>query len=128
MFENLLGKGSKRANVNYVGKDGITRSCKKALQRVIETQGNPEEAIVIAHDTSRGFLLLGDDLDVDTVVMAGFGAGYPGEGPDGFAWAKEFLAERNVSLSEVAVDAAFMHRLSERDLRERDIALLKGEE
>ena len=128
MLENLLGKASKRANVNYVGKEGITRSCRTALERVVETQGNPDEAVIIAHDTSRGFLLIGDNLDVDTVVMAGFGAGYPGEGPDGFAWAKEFLSERDVFLSEVAVDAAFMYRLSERDLRDRDIALLKGEE
>jgi len=122
----VFGQSKKRANVNYVGRDGITQACKTALKRVVETQGAPEEAIIISSGTSVGLLLIGKTLDVDTVVMAGFGSGYTGEGPDGLVWAKEFLAEQDVVTDEVHVDEAFMHRLSERDLSIDDILTLKG--
>lgn len=127
MLEGLIGKAAKHANVNYAGMDGVTESCKTAIRVIVETQGVPEKAIAIARGSSRGFLLVGDDLDADTVVVAGFGAGYAGEGPSGFAWAQEFLVEAGAMFNEVQVDQAFMARLGERDLRVRDIEFLKGE-
>jgi len=114
------------ADVKYAGRDGITQACRQAMQRIVESQGAPDEAVVVSSGSSRAFLLVGGGLDTDTVIMPGFGNGYTGEGPDGFEWAKAYLVEHGASLREVEVDERLMARLRKRGLDVTDVELIHG--
>ena len=112
------------AGIQYIGLDGVTSSCLKAMACLIGSDEQIKKAFLLTHDSSHGFLLT-TELGEVIAVKAGFSSGYAGEGPRGLATALSLLDRHKVEIEEYKVDLLLMNRLRYSSLLQRDINQLE---
>ena len=112
------------AGIQYIGLDGITSSCLKAMACLISSGEQIKKAFLLTHDSSHGFLLTTEMGEV-IAVKSGFSSGYAGEGPRGLATALKLLDRHKVEIEEYEVDLLLMDRLGCSSLLQRDINQLE---
>ncbi len=110
-----------RADLRYVGNGGLTQSCIRAIETIIQTEGVPDEAVVLSCNQDHCLFLHGYDLEQDTIVEQGFGSGYYGEGAKGLSWAVSVLEMLGTKLFEVDVDIGVMRRIERHALSDSDV-------
>jgi hypothetical protein len=124
----LLHVEGDRAAVRYVGQFGTTQPCIRAIEMVLQTEGIPEEAVLIScskyHGADHAILLVGDRISGPIVVEEGFASGYGGEAPKGLSWTVALFEAIEIKLYEVKVNRSFMDRIRRHDLTEADLDVL----
>lgn len=118
-------KTTELAGIQYVGLDGITSSCIKAITRLLSSDELIKSASLITCNEHHAFIL-NTDFDEPIAVKAGFASGYSGEGSRGLATALVLLYRHNIEIEEYIVDSSFMERLASSCLLTKDIELIEN--
>lgn len=113
------------AGIQYVGLDGITQSCIRAITGLLNCGQLLTGASLVTCDANHAFILTTEYKET-IAVKAGFASGYSGEGPRGLATALKILHRHEVDIDEYLVQPAFMHRLSLSCLLQTDLDFIDG--
>lgn len=116
---------SELAGLQFAGQPGTSRSCYRALERLIQSGERVEEARLITCDNAHAFLLK-LELDEWVVIQTGFSSGYPGEGPRTLAEALNLLQTWGAPIEEVVVAVELFERLKAGALTQADFDLLRN--
>lgn len=108
------------AGVQYHGEVGVTRTCVRAIARIIQSGAWISRALLLTFQDRHCFYLeLAEHEHI--VIRPGFASGYPGEGPAGLAISLDLLRRHGIEVDEVLVTAGFMRRASEGRLTSADM-------
>jgi hypothetical protein len=120
-FQRL--KSTDLAGIQYLGRDGITASCIKAVTQLLSSGSAFNNALLLTCGQEHAVLLCGQYEDF-VAVKSGFSSGYCGEGPRGLATVLLLLQRHRIEIEEYRVSTEFMHRLAQSALLKIDIDLL----
>lgn len=118
-----LFSAAKSAVVQYHGEASTTRSCLKAIVRLIQGEQSIAEARLLTSGNFHAFLLRLHEGE-KIVIKAGFSSGYGGEGPAGLATALQLMRRHGVEIEEVVVPIAMLERVGVNALTESDMAYI----
>jgi len=112
--------GRRLAGIQYMGLQGISRSCKRAVQRLLLSGEQITQATLLTAGQSHALLIQIEPLET-IAVKSGFSSGYSGEGPRTLSEVLRLLQSFSVELEEVEVSTPLMQRLDESALTQRDL-------
>lgn len=112
--------GRRLAGIQYVGLQGVSRACQRAIQRLVLAGDRIERATLLTAGQSHAFLLSIEPLEC-IAVKSGFSSGYAGEGPRTLSEVLGLLETFGAELEEVEVSEALMLRLDQSALTKRDL-------
>ncbi|MDQ9172062.1 TIGR02391 family protein [Oxalobacteraceae bacterium R-40] len=112
------------AGIQYMGLDGITSACLRAITCLINGGTRIKQAALITCTQDHAFLFF-EEMDEVIAIKAGFGSGYSGEGSRGLANALELLRRHSIDIEEFQVSAEFMHRLAYSCLLQKDVDFIR---
>lgn len=108
------------AGIQYVGIQGVSQSCKRAVQRILLAGDRIDAATLLTAGASHALLLEAQPLEL-IAVKSGFRSGYAGEGPRTLSEVLSLLETFGVELEEIEVSSALLQRLDRSALTERDL-------
>lgn len=112
--------GRRLAGIQYIGIQGVSCACKRAIQRLVLAGERIEHATLLTAGQSHAFLL-GIEPHELIAVKSGFSSGYAGEGPRTLSEVLGLLETFGAQLEEVEVSEALMLRLDQSALTQRDL-------
>lgn len=111
------------AGIEYSGMPGISASCLRAVERLLQAGERIQLAVILSAENRHG-LLLHMELGGSIAVKTGFTSGYSGEGPSTFARTLQMLKAFDVEMEEIEVSVSLLHRLDRSALNAADLALI----
>lgn len=124
----MLPKKRALAAIEYHGRAELTRSCVRAVERLLHDAAITRALVLTCRDGQGGHhaLLLHDADDGRIAIKSGFRSGYPGEGPKGLSRVLTLLDWHAVELDEVLVRADLLERLDDSALTLDDLEWLEA--
>jgi hypothetical protein len=116
---------SELAALQYAGLPGVSQSCYRALERLVQCGEKIEKVLLITCDAAHAFLLV-IEPEESVVIQSGFASGYRGEGPKTLARALHLLQVVGTAIDEVVVDREVFERLEVGALTNRDFDQLRS--
>lgn len=120
---------AKLAGIQYVGDSGITQECKKAVINLVHAGERIEEVKILTFEepySKAHALLLTLEYDIQIVIKGGFASGYNGEGPKGYAFVLNLLAQYSDNIDEYIVPQRIFERISSSSLTVKDLEYIKS--
>ena len=120
---------SKLAGIQYIGDSGITQECKKAVINIIHAGKKIYEVKILTFEETHSnahALLLTLEFDIQIVVKGGFASGYNGEGPKGYAFVLNLLAQYTDNIDEYIVPLKIFDRISSSSLTVKDLGYINS--
>lgn len=120
---------AKLAGIQYVGDNGITQECKKAVINIIHAGERVEEVKILTFEemhSNAHALLLTLEFDIQIVVKGGFASGYNGEGPKGYAFVLNLLRQYTDNIDECVVPQKIFERISSSSLTVKDLEYINS--
>mgnify|MGYP001423730707 CR=1 FL=1 len=105
---------------------GVTRSCVRAVSRLLACGEVVESAKLLTHDRRHGFVLI-TRLAECIAILPGFTSGYSGEGPSGLARVLALLESHGTEIDEYFISSKMFHRLEKCCLLASDVEWLESE-
>jgi hypothetical protein len=112
------------AGIQYMGLPGISSSCKRAVERLIQAGEKINSVMLLTAGGAHVLLLELDELET-IAVKSGFRSGYAGEGPRTLAETLLLLQAFRVEIEEVEVEPGLIDRLDESALTVGDLENLR---
>jgi hypothetical protein len=110
-MKNAVDELELLAGIQYLGEDGVTQPCKRAIVGLLQEGERVTTARILTQGTTHAFLLIINPGWV-LAIKSGFSSGYGGEGPRGFSRVLQLLFEHGAEMLEYEVDESFMQRLA----------------
>lgn len=120
---------AKLAGIQYVGDSGITQECKKAVINLVHAGERIEEVKILTFEepySKAHALLLTLKYDIQIVIKDGFTSGYNGEGPKGYAFVLNLLAQYTDDIDEYIVPLKIFERISSSSLTVKDLEYINS--
>lgn len=120
---------AKLAGIQYVGDNGITQECKKAVINIIHAGEKIHEVKILTFEETHSnahALLLTLKFDIQIMVKGGFASGYNGEGPKGYAFVLNLLAQYTDNIDEYIVSQRIFERISNSSLTVKDLEYINS--
>lgn len=107
-------------NIQYLGEDGITRSCIKAAALILSSEYSFQNAALITNNQNHLFILIAGERDY-FVIKKGFTSGYDGEGPDGLAITLLLLEQHQLDIDEYEISDNLWIKLINMEIETNEI-------
>ena len=120
---------AKLAGIQYLGESGITQECKKAVINLIHAGEKIHEVKILTFEethSSAHALLLTLEYDIQIVIKGGFASGYNGEGPKGYAFVLNLLAQYTDNIDEYLVPQRIFEHISSSSLTVKDLEYINS--
>lgn len=126
--------------VQYLGESGLTQPCLQAINAILNSGILPEQATIVTRiiekprvydrRTNRSqeehlFLLWNWGYIPLIVIPSGFGSGYSGEGPSGFALAICLIREKSIPIDGINVDKTIFDAIDKGEIAYVDDQIFK---
>lgn len=120
---------AKLAGIQYLGESGITQECKKAVINLVHAGERIEEVKILTFEepySKAHALLLALEYDIQIVIKGGFASDYNGEGPKGYAFVLNLLAQYTDNIDEYIVPQRIFERISSSSLTVKDLEYINS--
>ena len=120
---------AKLAGIQYLGESGITHECKKAVINLVHAGERIEEVKILTFEepySKAHSLLLTLEYDIQIVIKGGFASGYNGEGPKGYAFVLNLLAQYTDNIDEYLAPQRIFERISSSSLTVKDLEYINS--
>lgn len=117
-------KKNQAAGIQYMGQDGITESCKRAVIKLIHFGDKIENVKILTAEgdnSNSHALLIALEYGELIAIKAGFSSGYPGEGPRGYQFVLNLLNECTENINEYITPTDIFVRVADSSLTIDDI-------
>lgn len=118
MLRKLVDKES--AGIQYLGRKGISISCKHAVMQVLQC-GAPIDRVRVLSSSEMHCLLFTVNNTELLAVKTGFSSGYGGEGPRTFSYVLALLQRHEVEMEEYVVSPELLERVDASALTRSDV-------
>ena len=120
-------RNNKINEVQYVGVEGSTACCKRAIISLVHCGIHIKEVKIITDEgrmNTHAFIITTEHNVI--AVKGGFTSGYPGEGPRGYSYVLALLSNYTQNIDEYIVSSSIFERLNECQLTAKDIARINS--
>lgn len=121
----MFGKADAMPEIQYVGVEGVSWDCVKAVARFLQFGDKITSARLLTAHNVHGLLLTVGAGDI-VAVKSGFTSGYPGTGPGALSYILTLLDEHDIPVKDIDVPAALIERLNHCALTAKDLELVEG--
>ncbi len=117
-------KGNQFAGIQYLGEAGISKYCKEAVIRLIQSGDTIEEVKILSvgdEHSNEHCLLLKVHPEITIAIKSGFASGYNGEGPRAYSYVLGLLNQYTYNIAEYYAPHDVIKRLNNSCLTIKDL-------